>query len=88
MNRAYVSAYTLVECGYPFGHGWRARMLIYAWNLRGLILRMLRVPSAWNELREHREGGGSTVYPYVPIAIVHALIRENGGMVSGEMPHS
>jgi hypothetical protein len=62
------------------------RMLIYAWGLVGFLRRLFRVSSAWDRLQEYRECGGSTVYPYVPITLVHALIRENGGMKAGDMP--
>ena len=42
-------------------------------------------PEQWREYADGDEFPTS-VYGYVPVDLVHALIAEHGGMVSGELP--
>jgi len=40
----------------------------------------------WDEWSDWEHYSTSTVYPYVPMEIVHQLVAENGGIKEGELP--
>ena len=49
----------------------------------------MKLPSRWNVYAEeggHFDNVSLQVYAWVPVVLVHELIKSNGGIVSGECP--